>query len=350
MNSNLAKIREHFGKINGFLVTDINNIKYLTDFTGSAGYVLVTKTKNIFITDFRYKEQANFELSGWEIAITKEKLTGFISKLSKKLGIKTLGFETTVSYDFFRELSMKKIILKPFKNMVEKLRSIKNENEIKMIREAVRRAESAFLNVLPYIKIGAKETKIAGLLEQALKKEGCKRLPFDIIIASGKNSAMPHARPSEKRLQSGDLVVMDWGGEAEGYCSDITRTMLVKGAGSAKKKEIYNTVLDANKKAVMSITPGTDVKKIDKSARDVIKKAGYGDFFGHGTGHGIGLQAHELPHLSWAKKETIKKNMVFTIEPGIYIPDLGGVRIEDMAVCRDKGVLLTNLSRDLKII
>jgi Xaa-Pro aminopeptidase len=350
VNSNLAKIREHIGKINGFLATDINNIRYLTVFTGSSGYVLITKTKNIFITDFRYKEQANAELSGWEIVIAKGKIINVISGLSKKLGIKSLGFETTISYDFFRELSKKRYLLKPFKNLIEKFRAIKDVNEIKLIREAIRRAEAAFLNVLPYIKAGTKETRIAGFLEQSLKKEGCKRSPFDIIVASGKNSSMPHARPSEKRLQTGDLVVVDWGGEAGGYFSDMTRTVAIKGSGLAKKKEIYKIVLDANKAAVKSIEPGIDARKIDNSARDVIKKAGYSDYFGHGTGHGVGLQVHELPHVSWAKKEIIKKNMVFTIEPGIYIPDLGGIRIEDMVVCRNKGVLLTNLSRDLKII
>ncbi|MDP2277509.1 MAG: M24 family metallopeptidase, partial [Nitrospirota bacterium] len=209
----------------------------------------------------------------------------------------------------------------------------------------------AFLAVKPYIKTGAKEKRLAMMLEENLKREGCKCIPFDIIVASGRNSSMPHAKPSEKRLDTGDLVVIDWGGEAGGYFSDMTRTLLMRGDDTGKKKEIYKIVLDANRKAVSAISPGIDSREIDNSARDVIKKAGYAGFFGHGTGHGVGLQVHESPHITWNRKERIREGMVFTIEPGIYVPGVGGVRIEDMVLVKPKGAeVLTRLPRKLEVI
>jgi len=350
VNSRLAEIRRFFRGIDGFLVTDMNNVRYLTGFTGSSGFLLMTRKGNILVTDFRYREQAEKEVRGLNIAIQKGSRLGTLSNLAKRHNIKKLGFETSVSYEFFNGLSRKDFLLKPLANIVERLRSVKNAEEIKLITMAVRRAESAFLEVLPYIKKGVRENKIARFFEERLKKKGCSRLPFDIIVASGSNSSLPHAKPSDKKLKSGDLVLVDWGGEAGGYFSDMTRTLLIKGTDVGKKKEIYETVLRANKKAVSTISPGVDSKEIDNSARYVIKKAGYGEFFGHGTGHGVGIQVHELPSIAMSKKGLIKENMVFTVEPGIYVPGLGGVRIEDMVVCKRKAVLLTRLSRELKVI
>jgi len=351
VNSRLDGIRASFKGIDGFLTTDIDNIRYLTGFRGSSGFLLITKTANFFVTDFRYKEQAESDVKGWDIVIEKEKRAIAVSALAKKLGINRLGFESSVSYGFFDALSKKGIVLKPFKDFIERLRAVKNKREKLLIKEAVRRAESAFLELKPYIKRGAKENRIAAMLEENLKKKGCRSIPFDTIIASGRNSSMPHARPSEKRLNAGDLVVIDWGGEAEGYFSDMTRTLLMKGSDIGKKKEIYNIVLKANRKAVSTISPGVDGREIDNSARDVIKKAGYAEFFGHGTGHGVGLQVHEAPHITWNRRERIKEDMVFTIEPGIYVPGVGGVRIEDMALVKPKGAeVLTRLPRGLEII
>lgn len=351
MNSRLFSIRKFFTGIDGFLVTDMNNVRYLTGFTGTSGFLLITKTRHVFVTDFRYKEQSDREVGGWDVFIERSARVKTIALLSKKLGIKRLGFETSVSYDFFNRLSKKVFVLKPLKDVVEKARAVKDSEELRLIKEAVKRAETAFLGVRPYIKKGIRESKIAIMLAERLKKRGCKRLPFDIIIASGKNSSMPHAKATEKKIEAGDLVVIDWGGEAGGYFSDMTRTLLVKGVDMGKKKEIYNTVLKANKSAVSAVSAGLAVREIDNSARDVIKKAGYGEFFGHGTGHGVGLQIHELPHIARNWKGTIKENMVFTIEPGIYVPGLGGVRIEDMvAVGKRRADLLTKLPRELEII
>jgi Xaa-Pro aminopeptidase len=232
------------------------------------------------------------------------------------------------------------------------MRKIKDRGELRSISRAVERAGNAFIETKPYIRKGASELQLAARLEEALKKNGCRTLPFDIIVASGPNSSMPHARPTDNRIKPGDLVVIDWGGESDGYCSDMTRTFLMGGgADSSKKKEIYNIVLEANKKATGSVRDGAHARTVDKTAREVIKNAGYGEYFGHGTGHGVGLDVHELPRISRLGRETVKHGMVFTIEPGIYLPGTGGVRIEDMVVAGKDGCrVLTDLPRELEIL
>lgn len=337
-------------RLDGFLVTDIKNVRYISGFTGSSGFIIITRDKGLFYTDFRYKEQAHKEVKDFEIGIEKGRRINLIQNIVKRLAIKSLGFEKSISYEFYELLKKLPVILMPKKKLVEDLRKIKNEQEIKSIKEAVKRAEKAFLNVKPRIKAGIKEKEIALRLEAELKKAGCRSIPFDIIVASGKNSAMPHARPTERKIEKGDFVIIDWGGEADGYYSDISRTFLIEGKDLSEKVRIYNTVNDARKKAISSIKIGLRTQDIDSAARNTIKKAGYGEFFGHSTGHGVGLDVHELPCVSWAKGERIQSGMVFTIEPGIYIPEIGGVRVEDMVLVNKKAELLTNLSRDLEVI
>lgn len=320
----------------------------------------MTRKKNVFVTDFRYREQAASELSrthvvagdtGWDIVIEKGDRLKTIRNLIHRLGIRALGFESTISYEFYEGLSKCEVSLRPLGGYVEKIREVKDREEIRLIRDAVKRAEEAFIDVKGYIRRGAREKAIALRLEERLKKRGCNHLPFDIIVASGANSAMPHARASEKKLSPGDLVVVDWGGESGGYCSDMTRTLLLRGGDLLKKKEIYSLVLRANKAAVAAAVPGIETKVVDKAARDTIRKAGYDKFFGHGTGHGVGLEVHELPRVTWTRSEPIKEGMVFTIEPGIYLEGIGGVRIEDMVLARAKEAeLLTGLPRKLEVL
>lgn len=337
--------------LDAFLITNIKNIRYLTGFTGSSGFAIITRDRGLFFTDFRYEAQARKEVNGFEIAIEKGKRIKLIRSFAEKLGIKKLGFEKSISYELYELLKTVPAVLLPQKNLVEDMRKIKSEEEIGSIKEAVRRAEEAFLKIKPRIKPGAKEREIALRLEEQLKKAGCRGIPFDIIVASGKNSSMPHARPTEKKIEKGDFVIIDWGGEANGYYSDMTRTLLMNCKDLDKKIRVYNTVNYARQKAIKSIRESLKTQEIDSIVRNTIKKAGYGEFFGHSTGHGIGLDVHEYPHVSWTKGERIRNNMVFTIEPGIYIPEMGGVRIEDMVLVRNgKAELLTGLSRELEII
>jgi Xaa-Pro aminopeptidase len=349
-----ARLRKQFKKlkVNGILVTDLTNVRYLTGFTGSSGYAVITEKHAIFITDFRYKEQAEHEITGYRVRIEDSERSGEIKDICDACGIKKLGFEDHgMTYGFYRKLVRKKIRLAPVTSIVESLRVIKSPEELSYIKIAVKRSESAFRKLTPFIKAGATELKIALKFEELLKKEGCKRMPFEVIVASGFMSALPHARPSGRRLKKGDLVVIDWGGEYEGYCSDMTRTVLIKGNNMSRQMELYKNVLEARNRAVESIKTGIKSAEIDNAAREYISKEGYGDFFGHGTGHGVGLAVHERPVISWRNKEEIEENMVFTVEPGIYLPGFGGVRIEDMVtVKKNRAEMLTSLPRKLKII
>ena len=349
-----ARLRKQFKKtgIDGILITDIVNVRYLTGFTGSSGFLVITKKHAIFTTDFRYKEQAEHEIKGYRVRIEDSERSGEIKDICDVCGIKKLGFEDHgMTYGFYRKLVRRKIRLVPVTSIVESLRVIKSPEELSYIKIAVKRAESAFRKLTPFIKAGATELKIALKFEELLKKEGCKRMPFEVIVASGFMSALPHARPSGRRLKKGDLVVIDWGGEYEGYCSDMTRTVLIKGNNMSRQMELYKNVLEARNRAVESIKTGIKSAEIDNAAREYISKEGYGDFFGHGTGHGVGLAVHERPVISWRNKEEIEENMVFTVEPGIYLPGFGGVRIEDMvAVKKNRAEMLTSLPRKLIII
>jgi Xaa-Pro aminopeptidase len=337
--------------IDGILISHITNVRYITGFSGSSGCLLITKKNKIFCTDCRYEEQAKQEIEDFDIFIEKEGRPKEVVERAKSLGIKTLGFESTASYQFYRSLLRKGIKIKAVSNFIEDLRKIKDAHELVMIEKAVARAENAFLEVKDAIRPGSTERQIALRLEEKLKKEGCSSIPFDIIVASGRNSALPHAKPTEKKIKPGDLVVIDWGGEAGGYFSDMTRSFLIKGKGISRKKEIYETVLQANMLAIHSVAAGLSSIMVDKAARDSIKKAGYADFFGHGTGHGVGLDVHELPRISRLGRESVKPGMVFTIEPGVYVPGIGGVRIEDMVLVEKSGCkVLTALPKELEIL
>ncbi|RJQ21483.1 MAG: aminopeptidase P family protein [Nitrospiraceae bacterium] len=339
-------------KVDAILITDLLNVKYLTGFTGSAGYALVTPKEAVFVTDFRYQEQSRQEVKGFKIRIERGERAGEIKDLLEELGVKKPGFEDHhVTYGFYKKLLMKKIRLKPLTGTVESLRIVKSPVELDYISKAVKRAERAFRRLRPFIKAGTTERKLALKLEELLKEEGCKTLPFEVIVASGFQAALPHARPTSRVIKEGDPIVFDWGGEYEGYYSDMTRTVIIKGKDISRQREIYNIVLDAQKKAIGSVKANISATEVDAAARNYIKQAGHGENFGHGTGHGVGLAVHEKPYISWRSKDVIRENMVFTIEPGIYLPGLGGVRIEDMVVVKKDGAeVLTGLPKSFKII
>jgi len=339
-------------KIDAILITDLTNVRYISGFTGSSGFFIITKTESVFVTDFRYQEQAQQEVRGCIIRISRRERTREIQELCKEYKIKKLGFEEdNVSYGAYRKLIGTKIRLKPLSGLVESLRIVKTNDEITNLKKAVLRAEAAFRKLQPHIRAGATERKIALKFEELIKAEGCKLVPFGVIVASGPMSALPHAKPTGRSIKKGDLIVFDWGGECNGYFSDMSRTVLLNGRNISRQKEVYSIVLEAQKRAINTVRSGLKTALVDAAARDYIEQQGHGDHFGHGTGHGVGLAVHERPVVSWRNKEVIKNNMVFTIEPGIYIPGFGGVRIEDMVlVRRRRAELLTSLPRRLKII
>ncbi|MBF0338647.1 MAG: aminopeptidase P family protein [Nitrospirae bacterium] len=338
-------------KKKALFITDITNIRYLTGFTGSHAYLLVSGREDVLFTDFRYKEQSAREVSVCRCEIISKDIAVVLGKYANSLGIRALSVQDTITYRQYKALS-KHIELTTLPETVEGLRAIKDASEIELIKQAIQRAEDALAAIKGYIKAGVTERAISLRLEDALRKGGVDKLPFYPIVASGRNSALPHIKPTEKKLEKGDLVVIDWGGESGGYFSDMTRTFLVKGTDVEKKKEIYDVVLRANTSAIEGARAGLTGTETDAIARKVIKDAGFGQYFGHGTGHGVGLEVHERPRISLKSPKTvITDGMVFTVEPAIYIPDLGGVRIEDMVVVSDaRAQRITTLPRDLEIV
>jgi Xaa-Pro aminopeptidase len=337
-------------KLDAFLVTNLNNVRYLTGFSGSSAFVLITRRDSFFFTDFRYKEQSESEVRDFELGLESGNRMAVIRGMLKKHGVKRLGFESGVTYDFYSQLMKLPAGLTAEKSLVEDLRIVKDAHELASIRKAIVRAEEAFLATRPVIRTGVTERAVALKLEEELKKRGCRRVPFDIIVASGKHSSLPHAGVTDKRIGKGDFIIIDWGGEAGGYYSDMTRTLLISGPDLLLKRKIYNTVNTARERAVLAVSAGRDSSEVDAAARRYITDSGYGDFFGHGTGHGVGIEVHEAPRISWTAARKLERGMVFSIEPGIYLPGLGGVRIEDLVLVEARGKILTSLGRRLEVI
>lgn len=352
----IKTVIEKFKRINldALLITDIKNVRYLTGFTGSSGFILLSEDRSIFVTDFRYKTQAEEEVSDFELRIEKGKLPDIMEKLVRELGLKTVGFEANaISFDHYKKLSerLSGIELTPSTDLIETLRAVKDDEELIFIRRAITIAEESFKSVLKLLRPGIIEKDIALSLEYETRKRGSGLLPFDIIVASGERSALPHATSSRKTLEEGDLVIIDWGAQDCGYFCDITRTFMIGSnpPGRFDRRKIYEVVLNAQREAIMNAKPGMTFSGLDAVARDFIVEAGFSEYFGHGLGHGVGLSVHEAPNISWQGEGVLEEGMVFTIEPGIYIPGFGGVRIEDMIVVKDGGVeVLSSLPRELE--
>lgn len=342
-------------RVDALLVTKKENIRYLSGFTGSAGAILITPPSVYFITDSRYATQSEQEVSVCRIQILKknEKVLERVVSLLKKRKISRLGFEPEdMRFQSFQELKKKvsPVRLIPIKAGIETLRIIKSEEEVQKIIQAIRRAEEAFIKVRSHIRAGISEREVALSMEGAIRRAGAARVAFDLIVSSGERSAMPHGIATTRRLGQGDLVVIDFGAECDGYFSDMTRTLFLGKRFTGRKREIFDVVRDAQNQAIKAVEPGKEFAEIDAMARKIIHKAGFGKYFGHGTGHGVGLEVHELPHVAPGSRMRIREGMVFTIEPGIYIPGLGGVRIEDMVqTTRDGCRVLTSLSREWEV-
>lgn len=335
-------------RIGPLLVTQRENVRYLTGFTGSAGSVIVAGERPVLITDFRYQEQAGRESAGCRIVIqTKDHLTA-LSETAQRYNIDKLWIdESSMTMERIRVLRKKGLRVQCVPDPVAEIRRRKDAAELQAIRRAIRRAEDSFRAVRRYIRQGVSERELALKLEWSIRSDGARRTAFDTIVASGRNGSMPHATVTGRRLRSGDLVTIDFGAEADGYYCDLTRTVCV-GSPNARQREIHTLVLRAQEAAISTIAPGVACRDVDRAARSIIEAAGFGQRFGHATGHGIGLLVHEGPALSGLAKDRLEPGMVVTVEPGIYLPGWGGVRIEDMVVVTEKaGKVLTTLDRYL---
>lgn len=355
MQNRIAKLRKQFGSLNidGMLVSSPHNRRYLTGFTGTNGHVLIGRKNNIFITDFRYEESARKECIGFEIAVQGKSFLETLSELIKKEGINNLGFEenhvTYQQYKKYKEI-LPEINLVSVSNVVEKLRTIKDDQEISNIRKAAQIADEGFTYILGIIKPGAVELEIALELEMFMRKRGASSLSFETIVASGERSSMPHGAASNKVIKNGDVVTLDFGCVYKGYCSDMTRTIFV-GKADEKIRKIYDIVLEAQLSSLAAIKPSVVCSRVDEIARGIIKNNGYEKNFGHGLGHSVGLEIHEEPRFSPSDKSVLEPGMVITVEPGIYVEGLGGVRIEDLIVITDNGYEnLTSSSKDIIVI
>jgi Xaa-Pro aminopeptidase len=341
--------------LDGFLVANGQNRRYLSGFRGedgqldeSSGLLIISENSLVLATDSRYTEQAGQEAALYEIVDYKNGLAKELPDILSRLNIHRMGFESkrmTVSQveDIQKELRENGLNIEviPTRELTDNIRIRKDEFEINCTRKALAIAENAFLKVLEFIKPGMTEREVAWALEVKLREGGAETLSFPVICASGPNSALPHAIPQDRIINPNEPIVFDWGAKYQGYCSDTTRT-IVLGKPDNELKKMHQTVREAQRMAIDAIKAGADGKAVDRIARDHIDKMGYRDRFGHGLGHGTGLAVHEGPRLSPLSTSILEPGMIVTVEPGIYIPGRGGVRIEHQVVVREKGAEVLN--------
>ena len=327
-------------KIPALLISQIDNVRWLTGFTGSSGYVLLTEDVALFATDSRYTSQAANECHGFELKLLETSAPEEIMSILADAEKPSIGFEANAIfyslYQSYREKLDSKIELTPVKRLIDDLRMVKDQSEIDLIQEACRIADRVFDYIVPQVKPGVTERDLMLELEWHIRKDCGAEVAFDTIVASGPRSALPHGKAADRVLTKGDFVTFDFGAKIQGYCSDITRTVLL-GEATDEQLKVYQTVLDAECKTIDGLIPGANGKDVDAIARNYIKEAGYGDYFGHGAGHSLGRAVHDGPGLSVRSEVIFAPGMVMTVEPGIYIPDWGGVRIEDDVLVTDDG-------------
>ncbi len=351
MNNRLILLQKFLSKNNldAVIVKKLENVYYFSGFTGTTGMLLITKKGEYLLTDFRYIEQANGEAANYKVInCVKNVYTAIIEILEQDQSL-NVGFEGEYfTYNDYFKLNKLKKNLK-YKNInLDELRSIKDEEEIAHLRKAVNIADRAFEHILSYIKPGRSEIEVAVELEIFMRRLGSQKNAFSTIVASGIRGALPHGVATEKIINEGELVTLDFGAVYKGYHSDITRTICV-GPVEEKQQQLYDFVLQAQLLGVKTLKPGVSGQFVDEVVRRYIMNGGYGQFFGHGLGHGVGLEIHEFPRLSPASMcDSLKPMMVVTVEPGVYLPGWGGIRIEDTVMVTTEGCeVLTKSSKHL---
>ncbi len=321
-------------ELDGLILTHLPNVRYLTGFSGSAGIALVLRAETVFLTDFRYETQAEREVGKRaRIEIVPSDVWSRLWQVLKQCaGLRKVGFEahviTVMQAEKFSRAEAG-VFLQPATQLVERLRVSKDSAEVRAIREAARLAGEALQATLELVHVGQREIDVAASLERELRVRGSEWHPFPTIVASGPRSALPHARTSDRAIQSGDWLLLDFGARVHGYCADITRTVVVGRLADERQRSVYDLVRQAQDRARKHIRAGMSGRDADALARSLIEEHGFGDAFGHSLGHGLGLELHEDPRVGKANDEALPAGSVVTVEPGVYFPGWGGVRIED---------------------
>jgi Xaa-Pro aminopeptidase len=350
----LATVLRESG-FDALLVTHLPNVRYLCGFSGTAGALLLIAGarghKAVFYTDGRYDQQAHEEVQGARVVIGKRAAFGEACEGAQKASVGVLGFEAEhLAYAAYKQLAQAvrgKTRLKPAAGLIESLRVIKDQGEISQIRAAVVLGASLFQTALSVIKPGVSENQIAGELELQARRAGAEKMSFDTIVAAGARSALPHGRASAQAVPAEGFIILDYGVILGGYCSDMTRTVHA-GPVSKRRRSMYNAVREAQLASIAAVGPGVEAGEVDRAGRELLKKAGLDAFFTHSTGHGVGIEVHEPPRVARGQTQKLLPGMVITIEPGIYIPEEGGVRIEDMVLVTETGhEVLTPTTKDL---
>jgi Xaa-Pro aminopeptidase len=350
----LASLRDALQKahLDGVLLNGLANIRYLTGFSGTSALAFVTQRELIFLTDFRYETQVEEEVGSFaRVHIESQSLwSGLWAALPQLANVEVVGFESShlEHRDFQRLLEAgARWQWRPTSDLVETLRERKDAGELALIQNAADVACAALEKTVPQLRAGMSELQVAGVLERELREAGSEGFPFPTIVASGERSALPHARSSSRTLRPGDFLLLDFGAEVSGYCSDVTRTFVV-GKASDEQRAVHDVVRSANRVAASAVRAGMRGRDADGLARDYIERSGYGALFGHSLGHGIGLEVHESPRLAKTAEAVLPPDSVVTIEPGIYRPGWGGVRVEDDVYLGSAGPnLLTRFPREL---
>ncbi len=356
MSKRLGRLREELAgrDLDAFLSFDAVTNTYLSGFSGSTSVVIVTAYRAIFVTDFRYREQARAEVNGFDIReVSDSYMRGICAALSD-IGARRVGFEpermTYKSYQDVRD-RLSTVELVPVQDMVSKLRTCKDPVEQGNIRRAASIASSVMCEIPSVIRAGMSERELAAEIECRIRKNGADGPAFEAVVLFGERTSLPHGKPSDRRLVEGDIVLVDIGAKSNGYNSDLTRTWVYRKISATRAKEIYEIVRSAQRAALDFLKAGVWCAELDAVARSIIRESGYSDNFGHGLGHGVGLEVHEAPRISAQSTDKIQQDMVVTIEPGIYVPGEGGVRIEDLVLVTAAGCeVLTEVDKTFTII